>query len=231
MDSMNKILSAAMIVILAPIATQAASVAETDQFSIDTTTSAVSTDGLTFAQFNAALGTLTGVSIEFAGDADSVYQVLTNSTTSLTSTGTSTTSLQLTGSVLANTLSTATLSAGTTNGVVNANVAPNPYTITYFPGSQSAFDQTVSENNLAAFTGSGSFALQAGFPSFTASGSINTTGSPGSFSGVGGGGQANGDVVVTYDYTPVPLPAALPLLFSGMFGFGFLTGRRNSSTA
>jgi len=224
---MNKFASAATIALLAPIATQAASVTESDQFSIDTTTSSASTASLAFAQFDAALGTLTGVSIEFAGEADSVYQVLTNSTTSVTSTGTSTTSLQLTGSVLANTLSTSTLSAGTTNGVVNANVAPNAYTVTYFPGSQSAFDQMVSENNLAAFIGSGSLALQAGFLPFTASGSINNAGSPGSFSGVGGGGQASGDVVVTYDYTPVPVPAALPLLLSGMVGFGILTGRRS----
>jgi hypothetical protein len=84
----------------------------------------------------------------------------------------------------------------------------------------------VSSSSLAAYTGSGTVALQALFPSFTSSGGFNTAGSPGSFSGVGGGGQANGNVILTFDYTPVPLPAGLPLLLSGIAGLGLMLKRK-----
>ncbi len=224
---MNRLLLATIAASLAPLATQAATLVETDPFLIDTTTGTTSSATASFNQFNAALGTLTGVSIEFTGSADSVYSALTSSTTSVTTTGTSTTTLQLTGTGLT-TLATPTLSAGATNGVVNANTGSNPYTVTYFPGTSSAFDLfgAVSSSSLAAYTGSGTVALQALFPNFTSSGSINTAGSPGSFSAVGGGGQANGNVILTFDYTPVPLPPALPLLLSGIAGLGLMIKRR-----
>jgi hypothetical protein len=45
------------------------------------------------------------------------------------------------------------------------------------------------------------------------------------FIGVGGGGQASGDAVVTYSYTPVPLSATLSLLLFGVAGLGLFGAR------
>jgi hypothetical protein len=50
---------------------------------------------LSSAQFNSALETLTGISIEMTGNANAVYSVATNSTSPFTTTGNSSTTLTL----------------------------------------------------------------------------------------------------------------------------------------
>jgi len=52
-------------------------------------------DTLSSAQFNSALETLTGISIEMTGNANAVYSVATNSTSPFTTTGNSSTTLTL----------------------------------------------------------------------------------------------------------------------------------------
>lgn len=202
-------------------------VTETGSLSIDTTTGG-SSDTLSFAQFNSALGTLTGISVELLGTANSVYSVATNSTTPFTTTGTSSTTLTLSGAGL-NSLSTPTLTASVTGGSVNASSSSSTFVETYFPGSASVFDLlgTVASGSLGAYIGSGSASVLAQFSSSTSSGTF--TNPAGSFAGAGGGGQASGDLTVTFDYTPVPLPPALPLLLSGFAALGLLAKRRRGA--
>jgi hypothetical protein len=202
-------------------------VTETGSLSIDTTTGG-SSDTLSFAQFNSALGTLTGISVELMGTANSVYSVATNSTTPFTTTGTSSTTLTLSGAGL-NSLSTPTLTASVTGGSVNASPSSSTFVETYFPGSPSEFDLlgTVASGSLGAYIGSGSASVLAQFSNFTSSGT--STNPAGSFAGAGGGGQASGDLTVTFDYTPVPLPPALPLLLSGFAALGLLAKRRRGA--
>jgi hypothetical protein len=211
---------------LLPTLAGAASITETDAFSVDTTTG-ISSDALTFGQFSSALGTLTGVTFELTGSANAVFGVATNSTSAFTGTGNSSTNLQLSGTGF-NTVASPTLTSSVTNGAVNASSSSATYVETYFPGSTSQVDLlgTVGSGSLASYIGSGSATVLAQFPSFTASGSF--TNPVGTFAGAGGGAQASGDISVTYTYTPVPIPPALTLLLSGALGLGAFA-RRNRS--
>jgi hypothetical protein len=128
--------------VLLPLVAAASTVSETDAFSIDTTVSPTSSpDSLSFAQFNAALGTLTGVSIELTGQANAVYSVVTNSTSSFTTTGSASTTLQVSG-VGFTAVSSPTLAAGVTDGTVNASSSSS--TFTHFPGTASSVDLLAS---------------------------------------------------------------------------------------
>jgi hypothetical protein len=229
---------------LAPLCVRAATVTETDPFSIDTTTGpgAPSSVNLTFGQFNSSLGTLTGVSVQLSGTADSVLAFINSSPTSTPFTnGESTTSLSLSGTGLS-TLSTGTLdsglvASGTINGSPTSTAASPVFAYTYFAGPHSAanLSGSVAAGSLGSYIGSGSMMLSGDVftTAFAASSSMASFAPAASpyFTGVGGGGQASGNVLVTFTYTPVPLPAAFPLLLSGVAAFGALARRRRLSPA
>ena len=212
----------------------AATITETDALSIDTTAApgASSSESLSFAQFNTALGTLTGVAIQLEGNADSVLTFINNSPSTIAFTnGSSSTSLQLSAAGLATQTSPA-LSANTASGTMNAGGSYPTFAYTYFPGSSSAVNLSgaVASGSLLGYEGVGTTSVSAAFN--TASSSATFTAPGGEyFAGVGGGGQASGDVIVTYTYTPVPLPAALPLMLSGLAGLGAMTRRRKMALA
>ncbi len=212
----------------------AATVTQTNVLSIDTTTApgAPSSEALSFAQFNAAQGTLTGVSIQLEGNADSVLSFVNNSPSAIAFTaGSSFTSLQLSATGLV-TQTSPTLNANTASGTMNASVSPPALAYTYFPGSSSAVNLSgaVASNSLLSYEGTGTTSVTAAFETST---SAATFAPPGGayFAGVGGGGQASGDVIVTYTYTPVPLPAALPLILSGLAGLGAFARHRKIALA
>jgi hypothetical protein len=214
---------------IGPGMARAATVTETDPFSIDTTTGpgAPSSVNLSFAQFNASLGTLTGVTVQLTGSADAVLAFANSSTTSETFTnGESHTSLTLTGTGLS-TLSSGNLSSGLVpSGTINAGSTAGTFVYTYLPGSTSGLNLAgnVAAGSLGSYVGSGSMTLNSDVftTAFSASSSMASFAPANSpyFIGVGGGGQASGNVVVTYSFTPVPIPAALSLLLSGVAGLG-----------
>lgn len=209
------------------VAANADTITQSDPVLIDTTAGG-SSESLNFDQFNSALGTLTGVSFELTGTADAVYSVATNSTSAFTTTGTTSTTLQVSGTGFTP-ASSPTLTAGVTDGAVNASPSSGTFTETYFPGSASAVDLSgsVDSGSLAAFIGAGTVAFAAEFPSATSSGSF--TNPAGTFAGAGGGGQASGSLEVTYDYTPVPLPASAWLALSGLIGLGALARKQRAA--
>jgi hypothetical protein len=213
-------------------AARAATLTVTDPFSIDTTSApgAPSSVTLSFAQFNAGLGTLTGVNVALTGAADAVLSFVNNSPTVITfSNGTSSTSLQLSGAGLA-TASSATLTSAVASGQINGSAASPGFAYTYFDGTAAPVNLggAVAGASLAAYLGSGTDTLSAAFGAGPSSASFASPGPP-LFAGVGGGGQASGNVTITYTYTPVPLPAALWLLLSALGGLGAMFERRSSA--
>ena len=137
-----------------------------------------------------------------------------------------------------------TLSTSLTRGAIIDTEGPLDTSGQVFCSNSSGFcgnTRTFSDTTLAAslgpitdpflfstFTGSGTFAWDASL--------IVSTGVSGS--GIGKEGATFGDfdanATVTYEYTPasvVPVPAALPLLLSGLFGLGALGWRRKRKVA
>ncbi len=212
----------------------AATLTETDPFAIDTTTGpgAPSSESLSFAQFDSSLGTLTGISIQLTGSANSVLAFANNSTSAIPFTnGTSSTDFSLMGTGFS-TDSSPVLTESVASGSMNGSAASPAPVFTYFSGTSSAVTLfgTVSGANLAAYRGTGTATVTAGFGSATSSASFTSPGGS-LFAGVGGGGQASGDVTVTYTYAPVPLPGAVWLLVSGIVGLSGLARRKLSPSA
>jgi hypothetical protein len=202
--------------ILAPLAAGAASVTESDTISIDSETGPAS-EALSFAQFNSSLGTLTSVSIQATGQAQSVIALVNISGSAVTYSASSTTiPLQLSGNGL-----TPVSQTFANSSMGGGSVAAN--STLYIPMSPAAMlGLSGSDPNLSAYIGSGSTTLDLGFLAGTSS---ETTSNGGSLF-VGTDGIASGQLTVTYNYTPVPLPAALPLLLSGIAGLGAMIRRR-----
>jgi hypothetical protein len=207
--------------VLVPLVAAAGSVTESDTISINTETGPAS-EALSFAQFNSSLGTLNSVTIQATGQAQSVIALVNISGSAVTYSASSTSiPLQLSGNGLTPVSQTfANSSMGGGSVAANSTV--------YIPMTPAAtLGLSGSDPNLSAYIGNGSTTLDLGFLAGTSS---ETTSNGGSLF-VGTDGIASGQLTVTYNYTPVPLPAALPLLLSGLAGFGAMLRRRKIALA
>jgi hypothetical protein len=174
---------------------------------------------------------LTGVSFELSGSANAVLSFISNapSNTPFTNGSVSTTFGFISGTGLTS-FFTAPVSTTVASGTITGSSTAS-FVTTNLPGAPASIDLLDSANGaaLSSFEGGGSTAVTVGFGDFTSSASFSTP-QP-YFTGVGGNGQATGDLTVTYTYTPspVPLPSSLPLLMAG--GALFFLFRRRQDAA
>jgi hypothetical protein len=184
-------------------------------------------DTISLQKFNTALGTLTGVELILSGAADLGLNILNVSGGAWTGTGTDCcASIILTG-LGADTTSVALNATGT---MTVSGTGP-AFSTQYFTGPNPT-SLAASVNALAS-----ELALYEGAGNFLATLDVNATSitwTPGVGETFGGGGASgSGTVTVEYTFTPLatPLPAALPLLASGLGMMGFLARRRKQKNA
>ncbi|NVM74880.1 hypothetical protein FHW83_000640 [Duganella sp. SG902] len=189
------------------------------EFTSNTAQNIEENDGeLSFAKFNTALGTLTGVKFELFNVLSGSIEV-TNDATTGAGTFVVTAGGQIESDVLGSVLTTSgsitknfSLAAGQTG-----NVTLNPWTVS----NSVSFN---SSSDLSAFKGTGDYtALLTGWSSATSSGSGNATYNP----IIVMDGYAK--VTYTYDAAPVPEPETYAMLLGGLALMGVVARRRKSA--
>ena len=171
-------------------------------------------------EFNTALGALAGISIETTVDLTAQVQLinLTNQAQSFTN-ASSYGPFAITAPG-GNVIFTATASTGSINGTATAGL----YSVSTFSGPTTYYDWTTS-------IGGSSFGLYegAGGVNFNVTSgpiTVAATFAPGMLA-VGGNQIDSGNLGITYDYSPVPIPGAVWLFGSGLIGLAGIRGRIN----
>jgi hypothetical protein len=214
-------------VLVAGASANAATITESDAFSVGTFASGASTtENLAFADFNSSLGTLTGVSVQYTVNSGA-YAAL-EFANPFGNPGEAFSSGSVTGTLLtlANAGDGVNLATGAPFAdvsVASGTILPTLYTV--LPGvSSSAPITTSGSGTTAGFIGTGTQTLVLTLDGATS----GATFANGTEYFVGHDGFAAGTAVVTYTYTPspVPLPATVWLLLAGLGGFGLLNRKK-----
>ena len=211
-------------------AATAATISYSDPFSLGVADAGGNPDAanLTFNDFNSALGTLTGVTVQYTVNAGA-YDVLaflnTAAKPSQTFTAGSVTGESLTltstanGVNLSNTASFANITGAT--GTITSSL----YSLLDGTASTSAVTTSGAASNISSFIGTGSQTLVAEVDGATQSATFNSYGGT-VFVGHDGFGAGTATVTYTYTPNPVPLPASAWLMLSGIAGLGAMIRRR-----
>jgi hypothetical protein len=186
------------------------------------------TQDLSFQQFDSNLGLLQSITVDLAGSGYAILNLYNFNAFGVTYTGANTN-----GNIQVSALGLTSLLSNVTTGTLSGTAVPGATTIT---SSTQSFDVNggISAEQFAAYTGTGTATVTLAVGPFQAS---VTYGSPAHNSGttfVGGDGNVDGTVSVTYTYddsyaVPVPEPSTLAVFGTGIFLLGFL--RRQRATA
>jgi hypothetical protein len=207
-----------------PSTAMATTVTYTDSFSLASTTNSNVTDtNLAVPLFNTSLGSLTSVTIYYKLDIESqVFNVINNTNNEKNITLTTSPFIGITG----NTWNVSTTPPSTTGTVYFSNaynqslqikdIVKNGTAVFTFPIFNSV--ETLTGPSISGFTGSGVYDFEFLFKGSASvnQGSIQNATTNGLF----------GEVIVTYNYNPVPIPAAAWLLSSGLFGLIVIRRRK-----
>jgi hypothetical protein len=171
-------------------------------------------------EFNTAFGTLTGISIETRVDLTALVQLinLTNQArpfTDASSYGPFTITDPGNNMIF-------TANAGT--GSVNGTAGAGQYSVSTFSGPTSYYDWTTSigGSSFGLYQGAGEVDFNVTSGPITSS----ATFAPGVLA-VGGNQIASGNLAITYDYDPVPIPGSAWLFGLGLIGLAGARGRIN----
>ncbi len=229
-------------------AAQAATITQT--FDTGQLTTNVVNDPITFADFNTSLGTLTSVVVTLGGsvERDLIFKntspnsggtiTVTGWTTSFTLTGPSNVSLSAANDATPSLTvkaynagqpgSPTAVDNGTTTTIGGTTFNDAHLVIT--SGGPGTYSDVGTFYNIAALAGQ-SQTITTGLSTFMGSSTFNADASL-SYGATGGNNYtrfatyADGLVTLQYNYTPVPVPAAVWLFLSGVGGLGTLFGRR-----
>jgi hypothetical protein len=171
-------------------------------------------------EFNAALGTLAGISIETTVDLTAQVQLinLTNQAQSFNNASSyGPFAITAPGS---NVIFTATASTGTINGTATAG----QYSVSTFSGPTTYYDWTtsISGSSFGLYEGAGEVNFNVTSGPITAA----ATFAPGMLA-VGGNQIDSGNLGITYDYSPVSIPGTVWLFGLGLIGLAGIRGRIN----
>lgn len=201
----------------------------TDSYSVPPGTGTFTQD-ISFQQFDSNLGLLQSISVDLAGSGYAILNLY-----NFNSFGVSYTGANTNGNIQVSALGLSSLLSNVTTGTLSGTAAPGATTIT---SSTQSFDINggISQSEFATYTGNGTATVTLAVGPFQAS---VTYGSPAHNSGttfVGGDGNVDGTVSVTYTYddsyaVPVPEPSTLAVFGSGIFLLGFMRRQRTMAGA
>lgn len=186
------------------------------------------TQNLSFQQFDRNLGLLQSITVDLAGSGYAILNLYNFNTFGVSYTGANTN-----GNIQVSALGLTSLLSNVTTGTLSGIAAPGATTIT---SSTQSFDVNggISAAQFAAYTGTGTATVTLAVGPFQAS---VTYGSPSHSSGttfVGGDGNVEGTVSVTYTYddsyaVPVPEPATIAVFGTGIFLLGFMRRQKGAA--
>src|SRR6266851_340509 len=192
----------------------------TDTFSVPPGTGTY-TQNLTFQQFDSNLGLLTGITIDLAGSGYAILSLINTNAFGVTYTGASTN-----GNIQVSALGLTGLLANVTTGTLSGTAASG---FTSIQSATQTYDTSgaISAAQFATYVGTGSATVSLAVGPFQANITYGGPAHPFGTTFVGGDGNVDGGVTVTYTYddtyaVPVPEPSTLAVFGGGSFLLGFM---------